>query len=93
MQAISVTNGSTPTLVVAARLRWSVLIQNTSDTTIALKLNGSGEDLTVDNGFQLDAGGSILLEDFIGRGTYNHAIEAVHAAGAPKELRVQEFAK
>lgn len=93
MKTVSIAAGATPTIVVPPRPRWSILIQNKSDTTIVLKIDGDDDILDVDQGFDLDAGGALLLEDFAGAGVYDHAIEAVHAAGTAKLLRVQEIFK
>lgn len=86
--AINVTTASTEVLAANVK-RVGVLLQNTSDTTIYIKMDGSDTDVTTANGFAL------LPNESLSFSTQVHQvfgpITAIHGSSGNKVLRVQEF--
>jgi hypothetical protein len=77
-------------VVVPANVRRvGVLLQNTSDTAISIKMDDSDTALTADNGFVL------LPNESLSFATKDHQcfapIFAIHGGSGTKVLRVQEF--
>lgn len=81
---------TTATEVVPANVkRTAVLLQNTSDVDIYLKLDGSTTALTTANGFKLGAGVSLHFTTTAPSGF--EPVYAIHGDSGNKVLRVQEF--
>jgi hypothetical protein len=89
-QKFSVLVGTTVTPVLAGKYdRKFIVVQNLSDTPVFLDFTSDSVTLTVGNGYRLDAGDTLIIDDLIG-GSFTNAIEAIHAGVGTKELRIQE---
>ena len=84
---------TTTTLVSAAKVRHFIHVQNDSDTDIFLQYDGQPDTLSAVNGFRLQPGAVLMLEERMADASpraFNFVVNAIHAGTGSKVLRIQE---
>jgi hypothetical protein len=89
-QKLSISVATTVTQVLPPRAgRTFIILQNLSDVAIYLDFTSDATALTVANGYRLDAGDTLIIDN-IREGGFTNGVEAIHGGTGTKELRVQE---
>lgn len=84
----SVTTSATQ-IVAPNAFRRLLVIQNTSDTDVFIKMDSSATEVTTAIGIKLTAGGEPLIIT-CDRGEFINSIRAIHGGTGSKTVRIQE---